>query len=212
MVAPLLLNKLFLRLMEAIPVEENDPAEAFSQLRLENWFFWGLYFLFMVAGVFLLLWSRRSKTVVYNVDPEMFGHVLRESLERLSLHSHRVGDRLIIAAKLPGNALDGSEEIVAGPAPRTVGVTSRASVAVAGSAELTVEVFPSMCHVSLHWLRTEGNLRGEIENQLARDIEGARTFDNPAATWFLGLTGLLFGLIFLTGMIWVLTAYFPPRR
>ena len=69
-----------------------------------------------------------------------------------------------------------------------------------------------MCHVTLHWIHERGHVRTELEAQLARRIDGARAFDNPAASWFLGLSGFLFGLAFLTALVLVLTRFFPGRR
>ncbi len=80
------------------------------------------------------------------------------------------------------------------------------------SAEVKVDVFPALCHVSLSWIGETGTIRRAVEAQLQRRLEGARTFDNPSAGWMLALTGLLLGLILLAGMTLLLIHYFPPRR
>jgi hypothetical protein len=202
-VAPVLLDRFFLRLLNQLPFAEETFETKLAEVMQQWWFFWGLYFTLLLVAVFMMLWWRRNKTVIYNVDPEMFGHVLHDCLERLGLASSRVGDRLVIAAKSPSKEQD--EAVAAGEAPSAQTATPMPPRA---GAELVVEVFPPMCNVSLHWLRADVDLRAAIENHLARALDVARTFDNPAANWFMGLTGLLFGLVFLTGMIWAMTAYF----
>jgi hypothetical protein len=79
------------------------------------------------------------------------------------------------------------------------------------SAELVVEPFQPLCNVSLHW-RGDRQLRALFEQELLRGLDEARTFDNPAAGWLLGVTGIMFGVMFLTGMVWVLIKYLPPRH
>jgi hypothetical protein len=214
MVGPILLNKIFLRIMEAIPLEE-DTTPAFAEVESYWWFSWVLYFTLLPVVVCLLLWWRRTKTVIYNVDPDAFLHVLHESLERLGLTSTPgVGNRRVIAPKAHANVSVAPPGTRAGEPltgePLNGPLTDH--LAPHASAELAVETFPSMCHVSLHWLRADRGLRAAVENDLARGLAGARTFENAAANWLLGFTGLLFGLIFLTGMILILTLYLPPRR
>ena len=81
MVGPFLLHHLFWRIMDTLPPEE-DTETGFDLVMRQWWFFWVLYFMVLLLAVFLLLWWRRSKTeVIYNVDPEMFGHVLHDCLE-----------------------------------------------------------------------------------------------------------------------------------
>ncbi|HWY88402.1 MAG TPA: hypothetical protein VNX28_16940 [Gemmataceae bacterium] len=208
MVGPFLLHRLFWRIMDALPPEE-DTETGFDLVMRQWWFFWALYFMVLLLAVFLLLWWRRSKTVIYNVDPEMFGHVLHDCLEELGLTSTRDGKRLLIAAKSPDRKQ--TEAVFAGAGPSKRSANLLPSFPPHAAAELEVEVFPSLYNVSLHWPRAEGQLRAAIENHLARALEGARAFDNPAANWFMGMAGLLFGLICLTGMIWLLTIYFPRR-
>jgi hypothetical protein len=202
-VGPALIDRFFLTLIDTLPLDrETEPA--FAEVLRERWYAWALYFTLVLSVVFLLLWRRRAKTVIYNVDPEMFEQVLRKSLDQLGLAGVRLGNRLIIEANSPASEPSASERGLAAAIPGE-------RVSLHGRAELALEVFPSMCNVSLDWRRAEGNLRPALETQLARRIEAARVFDNPAANWLMGLTGLLFGLVFLTGMVWVLTIYFPRR-
>jgi hypothetical protein len=202
-VAPVLLNRFFLRLLDEVPFAEGDFETRWGEVMRHWWFFWALYFAVLLIAICLMLWWRRGKTVIYNVNPDQFGHVLHDSLQRLDLVSARLGERLVVAAKRP------PQEITGGIAASALSNDLPPRLApLRGEAELLVEVFPPMCNVSLHWLRADGNLRMAIERQLDHALEAARVFDNPAANWFMGLTGLLFGLIFLTGTIWIMTTYF----
>ena len=81
---PFLLYRLFWRIMNELPPQE-DTMDGFAVVLEEWWFFWALYFTLMLLAVFLLIWWRRSKTVIYHVDPEMLGHVLHDCLEDLGL-------------------------------------------------------------------------------------------------------------------------------
>src|SRR5258708_7735278 len=95
-VAPVLLDRFFLGLVTELTFADEEFGPAFDGAMGQWWFFWGLYFTLLLVGVFLMLWGRRTKTVIYNVDTDMFGHVLQGSLERLGLASARLGDRLVI--------------------------------------------------------------------------------------------------------------------
>jgi hypothetical protein len=203
-VVPLLFNEFFQRLKDQLPLEE-ETEPSFTWLRQEAWLVWATYYVLLPLLALALLWWRRGRTVIYNVDTEMFNHVLRETLAKLGLTSVRRGNRLILAPRPIGD--EKNDGIIAGEAPAQRVMETRLS----GSAEIAVEVFPAMRNITLRWLRAEGNLRTAIEDQLDRAIEGIRTFDNPAAGWLTALGGALFGLVFLTGMIWVFSVYFRIR-
>ena len=49
----------------------------------------------IVGGAGLLIWVRRHKTVVYNVDPLLFDRALARSLQNVHLHVTRFGRRLV---------------------------------------------------------------------------------------------------------------------
>jgi hypothetical protein len=202
-VVPVLLNRFFVKLLDELPFAEDDFEARWEEVMRQWWFFWGGYFTLLLVAIGLMLWWRRSKTVIYNVDPDRFGQVLHDGLQRLDLVYARVGDRLLIAAK-PLAQDDGGDS----SASEAANKRAASPATLRGEAELLVEVFPSMCNVSLHWLRSNGNMRAAIEKQLNGALEAARIFDNPAANWFMGVTGLLFGLVFLSGAIWIMTAYF----
>jgi hypothetical protein len=83
-------------------------------------------------------------------------------------------------------------------------------VNAARSAELRVETFPSMCHVTLHWDIYTPEIRREVEAELEKVLTLAAPEDNPSAGWFLSVSGLIFGILFMiVGMI--LVVIFAPR-
>jgi hypothetical protein len=211
-VAPVLLDRFFLQLVTELTFADEEFGPAFDRAMGQWWFFWGGYFTLLLVGIFLMLWWRRTKTVIYNVDTDMFGHVLQDCLERLGLASTRVGDRLLIGPWSPPEEANADRLAADNIVAREVLLRkTTSSVSLRGGAELLVEVFPPMCNVCLHWRQADGAMRSAVEKQLARALNDARTLDNPAANWFMAMTGLLFGLIFLTGMIWIMTAYLLRR-
>ncbi len=215
-VGPTILTVLFVRLLQAVRVDENVPetAEIFMDLVLSWWFFWAFYYTLVLAGGALLLWLRRNKTEIYNVDVAMFAQVLNDTLESLGLGQARSQQRLHIAPV--GMALAGSsqrsEAVTAGAPPRPVLASGAPAFTGPAFAELEIEVFPALCHATLHWRHHGGNLRHVVETELAKRLDGARAEDNPAGSWLLGVSGLLFGLLILTAMVLILTKFFPPRR
>ena len=205
-VGPMLVYTLFFRKMNTLPLVADTDA-AFAQAGRQHWFFWAVYFTLVPVLAILLLWWRRNKTVIYNVDPEMFFPVLQQTLENLDFASTRTGNRLKIAAPALADHNAAERDSIALASPRNASV-----IRTGASAELEVEVFPPLFNGSLHWVAADDNVRAAVENELAHTLEGARTFDNPASAWLLGATGLMCGVMFLTGMVWVLINYLPPRH
>jgi hypothetical protein len=153
---------------------------------------WCLYFALLVFGVARALWTRRNRTVFYNVDAEAFGHVLSDVMGTLELKHARLGNRLVIWEQ--------KQE-------------QRATTEVSHAcAELVVEAFPPMCNVTLRWVHGEAKWRPIFEKHLADELDRTRLLDNPSAGWLMGMSGVLFGLIFLTILVWLLINYFPPRH
>jgi hypothetical protein len=205
-VIPILLERFFVHLVAELPFSDEDFEPAFARLVRQWWFFWAAYYALVAIGVGLMLWWRRSKTVVYNVDADLFDQALHDALGRLGLAHVRTGDRLVIAPKSKPTEAAGAGVAPASPVSTLLKDSTRDL-----TGELAVEAFAPMCNVSLHWLRGQRPWRTAIEHQLERGLEEARIFDNPAANWFLGTAGLLFSLVFLTGTIWLLTVYLSRR-
>src|SRR5438105_14749659 len=112
-VGPLLLHRAFVRIMDSVSLEENTEV-AFAGVMRQWWFFWSVYFTLISLAVFLMLWWRRHKTVIYNLDPDMFFHVLVDSLHSLGLHGTRIDHHWVITSKSPGGDRTASDAIVAG--------------------------------------------------------------------------------------------------
>ncbi|MBI3406790.1 MAG: hypothetical protein HY040_00345 [Planctomycetes bacterium] len=207
-VGPGLLVAFELKMAADLALEGKSISDFFR----ERWLFWALYYGAVFLGSALLLWWRQDTTIVYNVDTELFEGVLSETLESLNLHAKRLGRRLHLSptpARRTEAPLDGAITAT----PNLLPATGLPATGIRPCLpELEVEQFPSMCNVSLHWARIEPAERSRIESALAKKAERARAFDNPAATWLMGTSGVLFGLIFLAVVILFLNAYVPPPR
>src|SRR5207249_114702 len=64
-VVPFLINRIFRALMAAVPVEDGADR---SNVESMQWLTWIVYFTLLPVGAFFLLWWRRNKTVIYNLD------------------------------------------------------------------------------------------------------------------------------------------------
>ncbi len=168
-------------------------SEFFSrvlQVAIWNWLLWGVYFLFLISGMALMLVWRAHKTIVYNVDPELFSKALEHTFANVGLSMGKKGERLLltplpIMESAPSTAL--TEEA---PMPAPVVEDSR-------YAEMVVESFPSMCNVTLHWDNYAPEVRRQIEAELDRCLEGAAPLENSSAGWFLNISGMIFGTLFM---------------
>jgi hypothetical protein len=52
-----------------------------------------------------------------------------------------------------------------------------------------------MCHVTLHWRQVDRSVREEVERELDKTLEAAAPLENPAAGWFLSISGLILGAV-----------------
>ncbi len=180
-------------------IANQDPVEDFLLI------WWGLriaYYCVIVGGAGLLIWVRRHKTVVYNVDPLLFDRALARSLQNVHLHVTRFGRRLLLRPLSPQDdqgEQPASTEIQAGAAPLPIAErsVSRLPSDDRRSGQLDVEPFSALANVTLHWREGPPQLRVEIEDELRRNLDDCRALDNPAAGWFLGLCSLFFGFVLL---------------
>jgi len=183
----------------------------------ENWSFWiSLWFLYfaVVAGVSaIVLWRRRRLTSIYNVETAVFSEMLTQVLDRLGLEWLQNGPRRLLL-RFRGPPLEGGSGMMdpilisqglQAPAAPTLAERARADAqhtAVSARlattlaypwAELALEPFPAMRHVTLHWLGHDEALRLEVETELAKALARVRTRRNPVGACFLCLSlGLLF--------------------
>jgi hypothetical protein len=204
-VAPAALKILYAKAIGEIPLDEQPFERAVSSVWLQWWGITLLYFLLLVAGTGVLFWWRSSKTLIYNVDAERFDGVLQQTLTRLGFDVSRSGNQLGLSRAPAVTA-----EIV--DLNQTDGVVTQASAPASGEALLIVEPFTAMGNVTLHWFTENPRLRDETEDALEKNLGTARLYDNPAGTWFLGIAGAIFSIIFVLALIIVLGLYLPPRR
>jgi hypothetical protein len=156
----------------------------------ENWSFWislwSLYFV-MVGGVSaVVLWRRRAQTSIYNVEPAVLAEVLPQVLDRLGLEwLHNGPRRVLLRFREP---LDDSWT------------------------GLTLEPFPTMRHVTLHWQAHDPTLRGDVETELANALAQVPARPNPVAGWFLSLSlGLFFSAFLVLLALLTLRILHLPR-
>jgi hypothetical protein len=151
----------------------------------ENWSFWislwFLYFVIIAGSSAFVLWRRRALTSIYNIEPALFATVLTDVLDRLGLERLQNGPRrLLLRFRQPAIGSVGS------------------STSAYPWAELAVEPFPAMRHVSLHWLSHDEAIRLEVEIELAKALAQVPTNQSPVAGWFLSLSlGLFFSALFV---------------
>src|SRR5438876_961395 len=125
----------------------------------ENWNFWitlwFLYFVSIAACSALVLWRRRAQTSIYNIEPAVFEEVLIQVLDRLGLEwLHQGPRRVLLRFREPpfGNAGSVMDPIL----------VPRHSQPTCPWVTLAVEPFPTMRHVTLHWLCPDEAIRLEV--------------------------------------------------
>lgn len=176
--------------------DENTPpgSDAFDAVWSLWWAIWFVYFLIALGGAAWLLYARSSRSVIYNIEPRAFEDNLAQTLERLGLNYQRQGPRWTIAS-LPGQGPHADVDVL--PLNTAISENPLAQRSP-GEAQLEVDSFAPMCHVTLHWLTVSSPLlRREIEVELARTLAEVETQENPAASWLLGATSFLSALLFL---------------
>jgi hypothetical protein len=203
-VGPALLSSGYQRFIDDSALEVRGDGEAlpFGTIWALWWGVWVLYYVVVIGGAALMLWSRRNKTVIYNIEPAVFERVLLETLGNRGFEVSRLGQRIFLGrGPIPATLADPLPHVVstsAGPRPdRSV---------------LDIEPFPAFSHVTLHWRDDEDRVRAEVETELAKSLAGVRTRDNAAGTWLLALAGLLFGLIFLAVLAIILSLLYGVQR
>jgi hypothetical protein len=193
----------------------------------ENWCFWislwGLYLVSVVAwSAFVFRW-RRSQTSIYNIEPLVLEEVFSRVSQRLGIEATRSeGNHVLLhrrdlgepadplglapARAYAGERGDGAKHDSESPQH---GLLTEESVSalVYSWAELKIEAFPAMRHVTLYWKGGDALLRSQFETALARALVLVKTRDNPLAGWFMSAAIALFlvaacGLL-LIAVIWM---------
>lgn len=171
---------------------------------LWHWVLWLAYFFFLISGSALMLVWRTHKTIVYNVDAELFPKSLEIALANLGLGTEKRNERLIISAQphSAANESTGITEATPKPAPPVDDMRY---------AELNVDIFPSMCNVTLHWHNYRPEVRRQIETELDRCLEAAAPLENPAAGWFLNISGMIFGTLFMVVVAFIVLVFLAQK-
>jgi hypothetical protein len=153
-----------------------------------DWYLWLIilasYFAAVLVWSWLLAWSRRRTTAIYNVTPP----VLREALERLCAQTGL--EMVCVKNRLFLRNLN--------PHPRVI---------------LEVRPFAALRHVTLVWADDQAERRTAIENELARVLAKVGTADYTVGLWLLGLgllilSGLLIILAFYAYLLFRLVYHF----
>jgi hypothetical protein len=192
---PLLFSDFYLRTLDAL------PNESFFVIWLRHWLVSVVYYLLLVCGSAMLIYWRGHKTVIYNVDPEMFQQRFDVVLAGLGLgmmvqHRRVVISSALAASRKQTSIMEGLPATAGGPG---LPIDDR-------HAEVEIETFPKLCHVTLHWDRYLPQVRDEIEAELAKRLPDAAPEDNQAASWFLVISGAIFGatIVILSGILFLL--------
>jgi hypothetical protein len=170
------------------------------------------YFGSMALGAILMLAIRRHKTAIFNVDTERFNYRLGQALAELGLDSIKRSGRLIIA---PAERFRVSEAITTNPAALAGAELAKTFEGNAGGpryAEVSVDAFPTFCHVTLHWESYSSDVRREIETHLTRALDSAVAVDNPVAGWLLTFSGVCMFLVTVASILVVVIVILGRAR
>jgi hypothetical protein len=215
---PRLLEVLYECEVSSISLEEESQGP-FEDAYFRWSVIWVVYHVAVVALGFLLVLSRRGRRGIYNVDLEQFRHALSHTLEELGLAMRHQGNTVYLLDGRAAQADGPQPAIAAAPAstaiqveePRPLEAPRVEAASDLPAGELRLEVFPALCHVTLHWRGGDRALQTGVEKALLKNLEYAVAMENPAAGWFLGISSLLFGALFMMAAMWIFTLVFPRR-
>jgi hypothetical protein len=191
---PVLLVELYQRSV----LGPGNAGDTFARLFVRWGLLWLLYYVTLIGGALALISWRRHKTVIYNVDTDLFPAAFAQAARLAGLEYHGYPghpERIILTLNPPLPTAVSTEPLPAFP-------PLRREVAL-----VNLEFFPAGCHVTIHWEQYEPALRRVIEQNLDKILEQARPTDNPLAGWFLVISGLIFGLIALVVLAVLLIYY-----
>ncbi len=195
----------FLATVPALASQFYDHVLGAPDLGIGVWTWWLAYFVLIVVGGIVMILARSHKTMIYNVDAELFAATAQQTFAALGLATKLDRNRLILTPLVP----EGSEE----PSTAVTGTRPRTATASADRryAELAIESFAAMCHVTLHWGPCTPHLRAELERELDKNLESAAPLDNAASGWFVSISGMIFGAVLVVlAMLVVMIALSRP--
>jgi hypothetical protein len=181
-----------------------DADDHFFSLWLQHWILWIVYFLFLLSGGALMILLRTRKTMIYNVDPDLFPKALERTLAHVGMSMTMKDGRLTLRPMPPSENQESTAFTEVAPQAVARPDDSRLT-------ELEIESFPSMCHVTLHWDNDAAAIRRQIEAELDKSLESTAPLDNPAAGWFLNISGLIFGTLVMVVLAFVILLIMSRR-
>jgi hypothetical protein len=176
-----------------IPGTQGDSERRFEEIWTYYPFVWGAYYVLVLIGQAAMILSRRNKSSIYNVDAVRFEQLVLDCFRRRGFEIASSGNLFVFK---PGTSVDISA-LGAPPAPIAEPL-HRATGAV------EIDRFDPLRHVTLQWFVDDKAIRNKVETDLQARLDEATTPENPAATWFMGLSGMLFGLVILGALFSIL--------
>jgi hypothetical protein len=192
----------------------TEAPRSFDAIWREWWLIWAGYYGLLLAGATLLLWGRRHATAIYHVNTEAVPQVFALALQRLGYDfAQNLHHQFLIAPakSLAPSAAETGVTALPAFAEKAAPALEAEGLLPVYSAAVEIDAFPAMCHATLHWYEADPHVRREIEAELRKSLVAARPGENPATTWQLGVSVLLFGAMFLGVLFYVLLAVFPRR-
>ena len=160
---------------------------------MQHWILFIGYLLLLFCGcAFVILWRGR-KTLIYNVDVAQFSKALERTLTSVGLTARLDKARLTLVPAV-GRESTAFAETPSKPVPAESDTRH---------AELEIESFASMCHVTMHWEKFTPDVRAQIENELNKSLESSAPLENAAASWFLNISGMIFGTLVMVVLTFV---------
>jgi hypothetical protein len=213
-VGPALLSGNFRQSLRDLPFSARDGGSigsAFSEIWGTWWVAWLLYYLLVVGGAGVMVWLRRSTTVIYNIDPRAFDTVLMRVAQRLGLQVNRLGNRLFLGVSGQpiqlSDAGEDSTEVMGGPP-----VPVAAPRVIAEQVIVDVDEFTALRNVALHWKTASPEARADLQRELGKSLAEVVTLDNPVGGWLLGIAAFLFLAIMMLTAVFVLVTLTATRR
>ena len=147
-VGPAMLSGAFRQNLRDLPIQHESAGltDAIAEIWAAWWVVWLLYYLFVVGGSAILVWTRRHTTVIYNVESHTLEESLTRAAERLGLGIERHGRQLFIGAAV-GN-LQLSNAVSTEPLSQAI---SQLPFSANHPTILGIETFSLLNNVSLHW-------------------------------------------------------------
>jgi hypothetical protein len=187
---------------------EGNFAHARSQLRDEpaTWsILAAIYVLGMATAIILMMRARQRVSVIYNLGSDVDVLVAR-ALDRLGLRWRKqFGAYEVLPPQASGDTKEAADSD-GKPLP-----AYREDAAFFRASQLEVDPFPAMSHVTLRWYEADPAMRRVVESELLKLLDHTPSPPNPAGSWFLtGSLMLFFVMLVWTGVLVFWMVRTPP--